>query len=211
MAKKIKEIHDLIGLLTTKGRTGYHTADQIDLAVYTASKWLYDFYYSMLDSSNGLHDSLRPFMTDPIVIALIAGQYTLPADFMHGLGDITSGLDDVFVDVVDRAALAKRRDNSLVPPTVDNPICTYYKTYLQFYPTTVTNVKFAYLKLPIQPIYATTISNGREIYDDTTSVDIEWNGVDITKVSTRALSILGINLEDLKLVEWSEAKESKNE
>ncbi len=70
---------------------------------------------------------------------------------------------------------------------------------------------FSYLKLPVQPIYAVTIVNGREVYDDVNSVDIEWNGIDITKVSTRALSILGINLEDLKLVEWSEAKETKNE
>lgn len=211
MSKKIKEIHDLINLLTAKGRTGYHSAEQIDLAVYTASKWLYDFYYSMLDSSNGLHDSLRPFMTDPTVITLTNGQYILPVDFMHGLGDITAGALDAFVDVVDRAALAKRRDNSLVPPTIDNPICTYYQTYLQFYPIIITNVKFAYLKLPVQPVYATTISNGREVYDDANSVDIEWNDIDITKVSTRALSVLGINLEDLKLVEWSEAKESKNE
>lgn len=209
MAKKIKEIHDLVEFLTTKGRIGYNTAEEIDLAVYTASKWLYDFYYAMFDENNALHDSLRPFTSDPTVITLTNDQYILPVDFVHEIGDITAG--GIFVDVVDRAAQAKRINNASFPPTPQHPICTFYNTYVQFFPTGLTNIKFAYLRLPVQPVYATTIVNGREVYDDSSSVDIEWNGIDITKVSTRALSILGINLEDLKLVEWSEAKEGKNE
>ncbi len=211
MAKKIKEIHDQINLLTVKGRTGYHTAAEIDIAVYMASKELYNDYFRFFEKENALHDSLRPFTTDPTVITLSAGQYTLPADFIHDIGQITSGANDVSVDVVDRSALAKRRENELVPPTVDYPICTYYNTYIQFYPTSITNVKFSYLKKPVQPVYATTIVNGREVYDDVNSVDVEWIETDLAKVTTRAMSVLGINLEDMKLVQWSEMKENKDQ
>lgn len=211
MAKKIKEIHDQINFLTTKGRTGYHTALEIDQAVYMASKWLYDFYYKMFDENNSLHDSLRPFTSDPTIIALTNGQYVLPLDFIHEIGQITSGSTDGMIDTVDRAALAKRLSNNLVPPTVNYPICVFYQTYIQFYPINITNVKFSYLKKPIQPVYATTILNGREVYDDINSVDVEWNEVDIVKVTTRAMSVLGINLEDMKLVEWSEMKENKDQ
>lgn len=211
MAKKIKEIHDQVNLLTTKGRTGYHTAEEIDIAVYMASKWLYDFYFKMFDENNSLHDSLRPFTTDPTIITLTNGQYTLPVDFIHEIGQITSGAVDGMVDTVDRAALAKRLSNNLVPPSLNYPICVFYQTYIQFYPINITNVKFSYLKKPVQPIYATTISNGRQVYDDVNSVDVEWNEVDLVKVTTRAMSVLGINLEDMKLVEWSESKENKDQ
>jgi len=212
MAKKIKEIHDQINLLTTKGRTGYHTAVEIDIAVYMASKWLFDFYYKMFEENNAIYDSLRPFATDPTVITLNgSGQYILPADFIHEIGQITSGTTNIMVDTIDRAALSRRINNNLVPPTVDYPMCAFYATYVQFYPITITNVKFAYLKKPVQPVYATTISNGREVYDDAASVDVEWNEVDLAKVTTRAMSVLGINLEDLKLVQWSENKENKDQ
>ncbi len=210
MAKKIKEIHDQINLLTTKGRTGYHTASEIDIAVYMASKELYNEYYEEFEKENALHDSLSPFTTNPTVITLTNGQYTIPSDFIHDLGEITAGANDVMVDVVDRAAIARRRSNTLTPPSVEYPVCVYYDGYIQFYPTTITNVKFSYLKKPVQPVYATTISNGREVYDDTNSVDVEWIETDLAKVTTRAMSVLGINLEDLKLVQWSIEKEGKD-
>lgn len=210
MAKKIKEIHDQINLLTTKGRTGYHSPGDIDIAVYKASKDLYNLYFKEFEANNALHDSLRPFATNPTVIALNgSGQYTLPADFIHDIGEITSGSTDVMVDVVDRAALALRRADALVPPSASYPICTFYETYIQFYPINITNVKFSYLKKPVQPVYAYTIVSGRAVYDDTNSVDVEWNETDIGEVMVRTLSMLGVNLEDMKLVQWSEAQQQK--
>lgn len=210
MAKKIKEIHDQINLLTTKGRTGYHSPGDIDIAIYKASKDLYNLYFKEFESSNALHDSLRPFATSPAVITLNgSGQYTLPADFIHDIGEITSGSTDVMVDVVDRAALALRRADALVPPSASYPICTFYETYIQFYPINITNVKFSYLKKPVQPVYAYTIVSGRAVYDDTNSVDVEWNETDIGEVMVRTLSMLGVNLEDMKLVQWSEAQQQK--
>ncbi len=209
--KKIKEIHDQINLLTTKGRTGYHTSSEIDIAVYMASKELYNEYYKEFEKTNALHDSLSPFTTNPTVITLTNGQYTLPTDFVHDLGEITAGANDVMVDVIDRAAIARRRSNTLTPPSAEYPVCVYYDGYIQFYPTTITNVKFAYLKKPVQPVYAYTISNGRDVYDDTNSVDVEWIETDLAKVTTRAMSVLGINLEDLKLVQWSIEKEGKDQ
>lgn len=207
MAKKIKQIHDLVGLLTTKGRTGYHSANDIDIAVYAASKELFNLYYKSFQANNDISDSLRPFIVGPVSISLTAGAYTIPDEFIHEIGQITAGTSDKSVDRIDHQSLAKRRNNSLVPPTEDYPICVFYATTIQFYPTTITNVKWTYLKKPIQPVYATTISSGREVYDDASSVDIEWNEIDVLKITERTLGFLGINLEDMKLVEYSELKQ----
>ncbi len=60
-------------------------------------------------------------------------------------------------------------------------------------------------------MYAYTIVNGREVYDDTNSVDVEWNVTDQSKVTFRALSILGITLSDSDLTQFGLVETKSNE
>ncbi len=209
MAKKIKEIHDQINLITAKGRTGYHTPTQIDTAVYMASKWLYNLYYQEYESNNYLSDSMSVFLSDPTTLTLVAGKYTIPSDFMHETGEISA--NGKTVKRLTHAQLSQRRDSALVPPTTDYPICAFYKTFIQFYPTTLTNVVMTYLKKPVQPVYATTISNGRAVYDDAASVDVEWNENDTVKITSKALEVLAQNLENPILAQYADNKSNKNQ
>lgn len=211
MAKKIKGIHDQINLLTAKGRTGYHSPEQIDLAVYKASKEKFNEYYKVFEADNQLSDSMDVFLSDPVSLTLTTGQYTLPADFVHEVGEITSGTAGRTVKRLTHSQLSYRRNSSLVPPTADYPVCVFYKTYVQFYPTDITNVKMVYLKKPVAPVYAYTIVSGRPVYDDANSIDIEWNEVDAGKIATKALKILGINLDDQLLVQYAESNNNKDE
>ncbi len=211
MAKKIKEIHDQVNLLTAKGRTGYHSPEQIDLAIYKASKEKFNEYYKIYEQDNQLSDSMDVFLSDPISLTLTSGKYTLPVDFVHEVGEITSGTTGRTVKRLTHSQLAYRRNSSLVPPSADYPICTFYKTYIQFYPTDITNVKMVYLKKPVAPKYAYTIVSGRPVYDDANSIDVEWNDVDIGKIATKALVILGINLDDPLLVQYATNNETKDE
>lgn len=211
MAKKIKEIHDQVNLLTAKGRTGYHSPEQIDSAVYMASKWLYNKYYKQYEMDNSMSDSMDVFLSDPTTLTLVSGKYTLPDDFIHEVGEISAGTSGRTVKRVTHSQLSYRRNSALVPPTADYPICTFYKTYVQFYPTDLTNVVMTYLKKPVQPVYAYTIVSGRPVYDDANSVDIEWNETDTVKVTSQALTVLGINLDNDLLVQYAENKNNKDE
>lgn len=211
MAKKIKDIHDLVDLLTKKGRTGYYSRDEIDLAIYTASKDLFDAYYRVYEMNRRISDSMSVFLSDPTTATLNgSGQWTYPVDFIHEV-NITAGTSGKVVMEVDQSQAALKINNPLVPPTADYPVFVAYATYLQFYPTTLTGVKVTYLKPPVRPVYAVTISSGREVYDDANSVDVEWNLTDISKVTMRTLSALGVSLEDMNLTQWSEMKEKDNE
>jgi hypothetical protein len=210
MTKRIKYIHDEITLITSKGRTGYHSAEQIDTAIFIASKWLYNEYYQQYERDNYLSDSMSVFLSDPTTLTLNgSGIATLPTDFMHETGELSA--NGRTIKRVTHAQLSYRRESSLVPPTAEYPICTFYKDKIQFYPINITSVLLAYLKKPVQPVYATTVSNGRQIYDDASSVDIEWNETDTVKITSKALEVLAQNLENPLLAKYAMDKSNKDQ
>lgn len=211
MAKKIKEIHDQIDLLTAKGRIGYHSRADIDTAVYMASKWQYNQYYSIYEQTNEISDSMAVFLSDPTPLTLTAGKFTLPANFVHEVGEISAGTSNRKVKRLTHAQLSARRNSALVPPTATYPVCVFYKTYIQFYPTDITNVIMTYLLAPVQPVYAFTIVNGREVYNDAASVDIEWSVDDLVKITDKALEVLSQNLQNPLLSQYAANKSNKDE
>jgi hypothetical protein len=205
VAKKIKEIHDQINLLTAKGRTGYHSPTEIDIAVYMASKALYNELYQVYEETNEISDSMSSFLSSPTLLTLTSGQATIPDDFIHEVGNISANGKPV--KRVTHAQLSKRLVSALTPPSADYPICVFYSSFIKFYPTTITNVYMTYLKKPVQPVYAFTVSSGRPVYDDDNSVDIEWGHDDIIRVTNKALEILAQNLSDPMLSQYSKDKD----
>lgn len=206
--KYIKSIHDLIDLLTKKGKTGYIPRVDIDIAVYTASKDLFREEYRLYEQNQEISDSLTPFKTDPTTLTPNgSGQATKPADYLH-CTSIRAGNYDV--DIIDEAFIGNKLIDEICPPALDFPVCVFYKTYIQFYPITgLTGVKITYLKNPIAPVYAYTLVNGREVYDHANSVDIEWNVSDQDRVTKGALAILGIVLSDQEITGFA-LEEKKN-
>jgi hypothetical protein len=207
MAKKIKEIHDQINLLTAKGRTGYHTPKEIDIAVYMASKDLYNELSEVYEETNQISDSMSVFLSAPTLLTLTSGSATLPSDFVRETGYISA--NGRTVKRVTHAQLSKRLESKLTPPTSNFPICVFYSTSIKFYPTTLTNVYMTYLKKPIQPEYAYTVVNGRPVYDDDNSIDVEWGDDDITKLTAKALQVLAQNLSDPVLSQYAKEKDIK--
>ncbi len=206
MAKFIKNMHDLVDLLTAKGKTGYFPRVDIDLAVYAASKDLFDKEYDVYQATKKITDSMGVFLSNPTTMTVDGfGQVNIPADYLHATS-ITGGTVGWPVSEMDEATLALRINDPLCPPTAEYPICKFYKTYIQFYPITLTGIKMTYLKNPIQPVYAYDVVDGREVYDDAASVDIEWNVTDQNKVTMRALEILGITLSEQDLTQFAMVK-----
>jgi hypothetical protein len=206
MPKFIKNIHDLVDLLTAKGKTGYIPRVDIDLAVYAASKDLFDVEYSKYQTSKKITDSMSVFLSDPMTLTVdVLGQEDIPDDYLHATS-ITGGTYGNPVREMDEATLALKRNDPLCPPDAEYPICKFYKDYIQFYPITLTNIKLTYLKNPIQPVYAYTIEDDREVYDDASSVDIEWNVTDQNKVTMGALQILGVTLSEQDLTQFAMVK-----
>lgn len=59
-------------------------------------------------------------------------------------------------------------------PSMKYPVCTYYNTYIQFWPENLKFVEYTYIRQPTTPVYAYTIVNDESVYDAANSVQLEW-------------------------------------
>lgn len=213
MAKYIQGIHDFLNDLCKKGLTGYFPPEEIDRAVYNASKDLYLVEYRRYEETQELTDSFAVFKSDPLALSINSstGQANYPNDYNHLTNMLCPTSLTGEVKEIDDGMVGRKLTNPNTPPTLQYPICVLYDTYIQFYPFTVTGVTMTYLRDPIQPVYAYTIVSGRYEYNDSASVDIEWRVTDQNKVTMRALKFLGITLDDATLAQFGELQQKDNE
>lgn len=209
MAKQISYIHDFIKFITGKGQTGYHSPEEIDDAIHVSSRMLFDEKKKVYEETREITVDLLPFITDPTSLSLNgSGIATIPGTFKY-LVAMTGGTNGVDVTEVDKGSLAYHINDPLCPPSADYPICAFYKTTIQFYPITLTNVKITYLKEPIKPVWAYTIVSNRFVYDDASSIDIEWGEENHNEIIMKTMDYLGINLREGDLVQFSQSKKQE--
>ena len=207
MAKFISDTLEFINFLTGKGQTGYHSPEEIINAVHESSLNIFNELVVEFERTKTIGDDLSPFMVGPSALTLNgSGQVNKPSDYKHWIA-LTEGTTDVDIDVVDHGMISNRRNDPLCPPASGYAICCFYKTVIQFYPTTISNVKITYFKTPVKPTWAYTIVNDRFVYDDTNSVDIEWKENIHPRLRAKALEYLGINLREADLVNFAFKKE----
>mgnify|MGYP000143195112 CR=1 FL=1 len=100
--------------------------------------------------------------------------------------------------------------SSEIDPVVENPIYLIQNDQFQFYPKNIATVsgnpKISYIKSAPEIVWAYTTVGGRPVYaatqtgvgvtPTTGSVQPVWYDVDILEIITRALKLIGLNLQD---------------
>ena len=99
--------------------------------------------------------------------------------------------------------------SSEIDPVVSNPIYLLQNDQFQFYPKNITSVsgnpKISYVKSAPNIIWGYTIVDGRPVYNPTPynpstqpdgSQQPVWYDIDILEIITRALKLIGLNLQD---------------
>jgi len=168
---------------------------------------------------------LRDYKNNPLMLDS-NGRANYPSDYFHvssmrykKLTNANCGVDERWsdIEIVFDNQLGGRLSNSITNPTKDNPICCFYNTYIQFYPTDIQSVEFTYLRKPATPIYdyyidttteeqiylapgETSPSTGADPANHlSTSVEFEWTDSDIVDLAQIMLKELGINLRSEEL------------
>lgn len=208
---KIDNIHNRIRLYLSKSRSGYFNPEEIDEAIFIASKDLFHEMKKAYEGSQSISDHLSVFKSDPTTLTLDgSGKSSKPTGYQH-VTSLTSGLTSSDVDVVDEAFRADRLNDPICPPTEEYPICVIYNTYLQFNPITISNVEITFLKEPVAPRWGYIITDGVPVYQETggltgDTIDIEWDEDTLNEIEVRTLSVLGINMREDNIVQYGEAK-----
>jgi hypothetical protein len=85
--------------------------------------------------------------------------------------------------------------NSVIDPVANNPIYLLKDTGFQFYPVNIGTTKLSYVSQPPLIDWQYTVVGGRPVYNPSTSVDPVWADVTMMDIISRALVMVGVNLQ----------------
>ena len=103
--------------------------------------------------------------------------------------------------------------NSVIDPIVQKPIHLIEDKGFRFYPNQNYNgvslpnsqALLSYVRTPPTIVWGFTLdANGREVYNQATSVDPVWYDSDMMMIIARALKMVGINLQASQVVQYAD-------
>lgn len=93
--------------------------------------------------------------------------------------------------------------SSQIDPIEDNPIYLLQNDQFQFYPIDLGTAILSYVKSAPAIVWGYTTVSGRPVYDAGTSVQPVWAEIDILEIITRALKLIGLNLQDGAVMQYA--------
>lgn len=181
-----------------------------------------------------MSDDLRKFkVKQPAWAINNTGAAVIPSDYVHR-SSITktyipypgAAPKIVVVEELTDSEAAARRSNSVVMPTLENPICVFQSSYIQFYPENLQSVEFTYLRLPKTPFFDYNIANDEYVFlpqgqfhngsnlpagTPSRTVELEWPEETHIDYVNRILSYVGINLREEQLINFAAQAKSSGE
>jgi hypothetical protein len=222
----IDDYHRVILLLEDKGQTTWHPPDQIDDCIHRSQMDLYNYFAPLYGKDETAKKGLDPFVTKFIILGgnSTGGLINLPGDpsaspcFGHLLSGTAVSFNNQInpstgqpygtqywpIEFINDDELPFRLKSQIKPVSLDKPIATSAGSgVIQLWPQQPNSGWITYLRIPTPPKYAyTTPVNPRAlVYDPTNSVQLVWNDSFATKIISRALIYLGVNIDDDKIIQ----------
>jgi hypothetical protein len=217
----LDKAYSLLNFLVNKYLDTYFSPEELDLIVDRAQMSVFNSYYLEFSTSQRLNDALGPFKRSVTFTNADTpgGLYTVPASYMHLLSLHTIVMISGVVPVQNRAVPVLNedekvfRDNSqIIPVSALDPYAVIVQNRnIQLYPAAPQAGVLYYLSRPAAPVFGYSIISGRVIaYNPLTSTQLEWADNDVLAILIKAVNMLGINLGEQDLMQWSENKDQLN-
>lgn len=163
-----------------------------------------------------ISDDLRAFKENSSPILDKNGRFEFPDDYIHTIslaaiigknkGDGTSERQYTTLDIVPEDKEYYRLSSVIVPPTKQYPIAVVKNTYMQVYPVDMGGIQFSYLRRPVAPVWGYDIVNGRPVYNESKSTNLEWPEQTINDIVIRACNFIGISIKDIQILNYTQGK-----
>ena len=151
-----------------------------------------------------VRESLTPFIQQPSTLAIdpVTGRTPYPTDYEMW--------DAMYYGIYKQRVTWAQQDklsfylNDPNTPVADNPIFLSIYRGFQVYPISVGTTELSYIRTPqtINWAYTTDIY-GRPNYNAASSIDPQWRRPDMLEVITRALAMIGINLQSQAIEQYA--------
>lgn len=143
-----------------------------------------------------------------------SGVVTQPTDYLYySTARIKYFVDNVAherdIDVVKENEVGFRLNSQINPVSKRFPIMTMRNGTFQVFPSDVNYLVLTYIKVPTTPVWGYTTTNGRPVYDSSSSTNFELPKELTTDIIYRICQILGIRVKRQDLVQYGIAKEQE--
>lgn len=221
MATTINDLYNLSQYIIRKARGGFQTVAEFNQNLWAGYKDCVSEWFAGYGSNQPIHDALRPMRVYQPFTSDSSGFVLFPSNYMHILGAPSTiyGSTVTRPTAVNEDEIAFALTSQVRPCDMENPIIVDYATTVSgvqvggfsIYPQQTQIGFYWYLRLPTQPVLVVTTVGRVLTYDPVNSVQIETSEIYWNYILARSLSLLGINMSEKEVVEYSQlfAAESK--
>ena len=215
----LQDIHNRLFFLANK-ETNYWTPGEIDNTLHIAQMWKFVNSRDTYAKDQQAQENLAPFKipytftTNNTPGGLITFDIT---DYLYFLGLYTQfynnrlqAVDYNSVKIIGEDELAYRLKSQLTPVSVESPIATVAGLgKYQLYPQVPNTGKAFYLKKPEPPKFVYTMNGRIKTYNKSNSTQLAWSDTCVNEIIIKALQLLGINIGDTQLLQFTQAKDQE--
>lgn len=204
----VNEIYQLIQYISNKNQQGYITPSQFNTVINQAQKSYTSYLLGSfqqytpgrpvarveLGQNSVLRQRLSPIIYGYVLSVNSTGFSPYPGDYLQA-DAIRSIYSFERVRFVQQDSLYSYY-NSAIDPIATNPIYLLEDIGFRFYPTTISSTYLSYVRNPPDMIWGYSYdSNNRPVYNASVSTQPVWDVASILDIVSRALAMIGVNLQ----------------
>lgn len=174
-----------------------------------AQMQLFEKDFQTFIATKQVSEYLKTFFKNKVYSVPVTGIISYPSDFQH-LASLrkyyisASGGKEIPVEEVKNESWGDIQISALYQPTLRFPKYSEFSDSIRLLPKTIGIVMMDYFKTPVAPVWGYTIANNRPVYDSATSTNFEWDEFSVNNIAAIYLSLIGVNLKDNELAQFSE-------
>jgi len=210
-----------------QNQVGHVPIDKLNIFFERAQLEVVDALWSQVEVNQTIVDEISPITTtvnlNPTVINAFKGnKYTIPSNFMHLLNlertyfinptaTTDSEIRDLNIELLTNAEFNARLGSQINFPNSQYPIAKQVGNEWIVVTGVAANFSLiaTYVRKPITPKWAFTVSSGQEIYDAGNSINFELPETTHNEICEKVLSYIGVSTRDMELYQPSEQQQAK--
>jgi hypothetical protein len=221
----VNDMYRICQFAVNKAQNGYLTPSEFNLTINQAQVSYQDYLLGEFQQyqygrpqarisysqNQNIRQRLTPLIAETtLTINNTSGQSPYPVDYLQ--------TDAIITPAFKRVRYAQQDTlysyyNSEIDPIATNPIYLLEPAGFQFYPVTLGSAILTYVKNAPEIVWAYTTVSGRPVYAPTqTGVGVTpttgtvqpvWDDVDLLEIISRALKLIGLNLQDGQVQQYA--------
>jgi len=203
-ALSVDKVFRFVQFVANKESRGWVSPDEFNISAELAQIAVYSRLENYFLVNKKVHSDMRPFLSYATIAD--ATPRVFPIDFRQLIGGRVIG-SNIEVPELTQAELNPLLNSSFLAPSDAHPKCVVRNDGIQIYPSTmVTDISIEYVsKLSTAPLWNYTTASSRPIYDESGSIQFEFEDNLFQEIAMYILANIGMNLKEESVTQYGMA------